>query len=156
MKQILLLTLALLVAPACGDGAAPVTVLENGEACSADNPDEVCESDLCLEEFGDGVDVDEGLCTEECVWNEDASDTCADGEICLNYRPSNEFFCFEDCTTDADCRTEDGWSCLCLDFFCLEAACIPDLDDEESAREVDPTTHILELYDSATTAKAKL
>jgi len=153
MKKILLSTILVFSVAACGgnDGPEPI-ILENGEACVADNPDEVCASDLCLEEFEDGTDVDEGLCTEVCEWNDDASDNCAEGEICLTYRPTNEFYCFEDCTTNADCRTEDGWSCLCLDFLCTQGACIPDLA-EENTRESDPVSRPV-LYDSAKSARA--
>lgn len=143
MKNILTLTLALfMTTAACGEGPAPapVTVLENGEACDAEDESFVCEGELCLEEFADGTDVDEGLCTDTCEWNEDFSDSCEEGYMCLNYRPTNEFFCFEDCSTDSDCRTEDGWSCLCLDFLCAEGACIPDLTDEGK----DGTSAILE------------
>jgi len=143
---------------ACGsDGPEPIT-LENGEACVADNLDEVCASDLCLEEFGDGVEVDGGMCTDVCAWNDDATDTCTNGvdgdggQICLNYRPSGEFFCFDDCTTDADCRADEGWSCLCLDFFCGEAACVPDLSPEGATiLEYDQTS----LYDTAKTYEAR-
>ena len=131
---------------ACGGDSGPdPVVLDNGEACVADNPDEVCASDLCVEEFEDGVDVDEGMCTDVCEWNEDYSDTCAEGEVCLTYRPTGEFYCFEDCAADADCRTEDGWSCMCLDFLCLEGACIPDITDK-AARVSDTSSR---LYDSA-------
>jgi hypothetical protein len=110
-----------------------------------------------LEEFADGVDVDEGLCTDTCEWNEDFSDTCAEGSICLNYNPTDEFFCFQDCLVDTDCRVEDGWSCLCLDHLCGEAACIPDLEDEEEEQSsrIYQDYHRDLLYDTALEASVR-
>ena len=131
-KLILLLTLSTLASTACGDNIAPVTVLENGEACEADNLDEVCASNLCLEEFGDGVVISGGICTEECAWDYDLADftkTCADGESCLKWGPTEELLCFEDCSSDSDCRTEDGWFCMCWDYHCFEGfrgTCFPE------------------------------
>lgn len=154
MKIVWIMTAALalaLTAGACSDDGPNVTVLDNGAACSTSDETEVCASDLCLEEFADGKDVNEGMCTEVCEWNDDLSDTCAEGEVCLTYRPTNEFYCFEDCTTNADCRAEDGWTCLFLGG--ATGACIPDLTSD-NAREGEAQESRPVLYDSATTALA--
>lgn len=114
------------VLAACGDDGPSVTVLDNGAACEAESETEVC-AGTCVTAFQDEVEIAGGLCTEECTWNEDQSDTCVDGEVCLRYNPTQEFYCFPNCETDADCRTEDMWTCACLDLFCSEKGCLPPL-----------------------------
>lgn len=90
-----------------------------------------CIGDTCMQEFGDGVEIPGGLCTEQCEWDyslEDFTRTCGEGETCIKYAPSDESFCFLDCSSDLDCRL-DGWWCLCWDYFCFEGArgtCMPD------------------------------
>lgn len=117
---------------ACGDETPPEpepVMLENGAACMADSPDEVCTSGLCVEEFKDGTQISGGFCTDECIWDEtDGSDTCPEEELCVRYTATDEYYCFQDCASDADCRTEDGWECLCLDFFCGYQVCVPPLE----------------------------
>jgi len=133
MNKFLIAALVSLFAVACGDGAKEPDLLENGAACAADNEDEVCtDPAFCLEEFENGTPVAGGMCTDECEWNEDYTDTCSDGELCLRYNPTGEKVCFQGCSADADCREDDGYSCLCLDFFCQSQACVPDLSQSAS------------------------
>lgn len=147
----LLLTLVV----ACGDdGKNEPTLLENGAACQADNEDEVCtDPAFCLEEFENGVELAGGMCTDECAWGENPGDpdTCGDGEVCLRYNPTQEYVCFQECSSDADCREDDGWSCLCLDFFCSTSACVPELSEPASRTvpEDDFLEHPALLYDTA-------
>ena len=124
MRQIVPILMFVFLAGACaGNGEE---VLLNGEACEAD--DNHCESGLCVEALGE-VEVPGGFCTDECMWGENPGDpdTCAEGEICLRYNPTNEYLCYQRCSQQADCRGEEGWSCECLDFFCSVQACIPPL-----------------------------
>lgn len=97
---------------------------KDGEACVPDKTE--CESGLCVDSFGDGVKLDGGLCTTTCEWNADGTDDCVDGQTCLRYNPTGEKYCFLDCLTDDDCRTEDGWTCVVLDFL-GDKSCIPPL-----------------------------
>lgn len=103
----------------CGGDAPPA---ENGAACETATD---CTSGLCVSEFGDGVDVEAGLCTAACTWDETGADDCPDGEVCLQYTATGERYCFTDCATGDDCRTEDGWSCALLGGGIT--ACIPPL-----------------------------
>lgn len=116
MKKMILGFVILMVA--CGD---ETKVISNGGACPAEN--EVCESDLCLEQFEDDVAVTGGICTQECVWNEDYTDNCPEGEICLQYRWTGEKYCFLDCDSQSDCRE----GLICQEVGNAEAACVPPL-----------------------------
>ena len=75
------------------------------------------------------VEVPGGFCTATCEWGENPGDpdTCGDGEVCLRYNPTQEFFCFQNCTSNADCRGEETWTCVCLDHLCGTQVCIPPL-----------------------------
>ena len=102
---------------ACGE---EVTVVPNGAACPVEN--EVCESELCVTQFADGVEVVNGFCTQICEWNPDQTDTCPEGQSCLQYTWTGEKYCFLVCETNADCR--DDWECGWVgDSY----ACIPPL-----------------------------
>jgi hypothetical protein len=108
----------------CGGDDDKGLELPNGEACEQGD----CASGLCLEQLGE-VEVPGGMCSDECMWGENPGDpdTCADGEVCLKYNPTNEYLCFQNCTAHADCREDEGYECMCLDFFCIAAACVPPL-----------------------------
>jgi len=118
--------MVVLMLGACGDDETPPEPILNGEACEIDGLP--CESGLCVETLGDNV-VPGGFCTAECEWGENPGDpdTCAEGEVCLRYNPTQEFFCFQECISIADCRGDEDWDCLCLDFFCSVNVCIPPL-----------------------------
>lgn len=102
---------------ACGDN--PLPPQPNGSECM-DN--EECESDYCLIEFEDGNEVTGGMCTMTCDWN--VPITCPENELCLRYRKTDEYVCFQECEKDKDCR--EDWSCDCIGFFCSVKACIPE------------------------------
>ena len=131
MKRLVAYSIIVLLA-ACG-GDKPVPLAENGEACELS---EDCLSETCLTEYGDGVPVPGGICTDECEWNDPASedvDTCVEGEICLRYFKTSEKHCYLVCQSDRDCREPDvgpdagapEWSCECLDGPCNLQACVP-------------------------------
>lgn len=92
-----------------------------------------CIGDTCMQEFGDGVEIPGGLCTEQCEWDhslEDFTRTCPAGESCLRYGPTGNNMCFADCYVDADCGRNEEWFCLCWDAFCFDGhrgSCFPDL-----------------------------
>ncbi len=107
----------LVVLAACGGGDNNYA---DGEAC-AQNDD--CSSSLCVTAFGDSVELAGGMCTATCTWDNMGGDDCADGEICLRYTATNEYFCFMDCSVDSDCRSEEGWTCATVGF--VDRACLP-------------------------------
>ncbi len=113
-----ILILALFTLAACGgDDPTP-----DGQSCSANNE---CASYLCLRTFDNGVEVAGGTCTSECEWYEDFTDSCPDGQVCLRYNATDEYYCFDECAESSDCREDDGWYCQ---FVGLDtSACIPPL-----------------------------
>lgn len=114
------LLLAAFLIWACGDNEAPPPAV-NGDACMVDSD---CESGVCLTEWADGEVLFEGLCTDVCEFTDEIQGTCEDeAEMCLRYNPTEEHHCYQTCGTDDDCR--DGWSCLCIGFFCTDQACLP-------------------------------
>lgn len=115
MKKIACALIAGLLVTACGDdGPSSPT----GDGCDSNDD---CESGFCLTDYGDGTEVAGGICTEECEWTGSTGhdDTCPEGQACLNYTATGEKHCYLDCTTDADCRTEDGWVCSFLLRTCI-------------------------------------
>lgn len=119
MKLVMGILMSVMLVAACGDDGGDAT-LQNGESCMMDGE---CVSGTCVTEFENGQEVLGGLCTNECSFEDE--DSCAEGEICLRYNPTNEFVCFPTCDTNEDCRAD--WSCACLDFFCVSKACAPPL-----------------------------
>lgn len=65
-----------------------------GDVCGNDIE---CE-DFCLTEFLDGERIQPGICTNECLSNED----CA-SNVCLYYRPTGESYCYKSCLDSNDC-----------------------------------------------------
>jgi len=122
-----------LITSSCGSGGPdPV---ENGVTCELS---EECVSGNCVTEFQDETEVAGGFCTDECAWlttdGEECEagldclvDSCPDTELCLRYNPTGEKVCFQKCTANEDCRVNEGWECVCLDFFCDAQACVPPL-----------------------------
>jgi len=127
MSKSIVLVSILFVLSCAGGTDDPV---ENGESCDVA---EDCLSGYCLTEFVDGTTIDGGMCTDECEWNDDLTDTCVEGEICLRWNATGEKVCFQECTSNDDCRSndtecnDDDWTCECLDSFCSERACLPRL-----------------------------
>ena len=107
-----LLVALVMVLGACGDDPTPVIQQPNGSACEEDAG---CESDYCLIELGDNI-LPGGYCTDECQWFPDGSDDCAENEICLQHGPSETFFCAVRCTSDDDCRSDEGYACVRVDL----------------------------------------
>lgn len=128
MKKLLI---CVLLAAACGDndpgvldaGVPDAGMPDAGPVGAACVDDIDCASNFCVTELKDGVEVLDGLCTNECSF--DDLDSCEDSAVCLVYRPTQEHFCFVACDVDEDCR--EGWTCPCLNFFCDDKACIPPL-----------------------------
>lgn len=114
---------AALLLTACGDNI--VDLLPDGSACTSDT--EACESGYCLEALEDGTEITGGTCTHECEWLPDQTDTCPDGQTCVRYNYTGEFFCLPDCVDQGDCRTDDGWVCTCLEHTCAQPICVPPL-----------------------------
>jgi hypothetical protein len=40
------------------------------------------------------------------------SDTCSDEAACVSFRDGDFTFCMRACSSDEDCRTDDGYRCL--------------------------------------------
>ena len=117
MKIIAAISLVAALA-ACGDNIDT----SDGAACAAD---EACASGLCVTAFANDREVAGGLCTRACEWEGEFEDTCPEGEWCLQYNRTGEKYCYASCTSDEDCRGEEGWDCRDLGFGIQ--ACLPPL-----------------------------
>jgi Cys-rich repeat protein len=87
---------SLLTAGACGDSGSPAQGGGAiGEACTADT--DCATGTFCK------TDDPGGQCLKNCT----APSDCPAGSIC-----NSEGRCYAACTSDADCRTSDGYSCM--------------------------------------------
>ncbi len=69
-----------------------------------------------------------GLCTTNCDWNDSTLENsgCEQGEECLMWNPTGQMYCFQMCGRDADCRSEEGYSCINLGWLEPLLVCLPD------------------------------
>jgi hypothetical protein len=77
-----------------------------GEPCAAGGD---CAGGTCLEMFAAGpitIEFPGGYCSATCT---EGSDTCGEGAECVNAILA--VTCLRTCTTDADCRADEGYMC---------------------------------------------
>ena len=113
------LLVSILFLVACG-GEPPLKV--DGSSCGASDE---CESGMCVEKFQDGVPIPNGMCSRTCNWLPDLTSDCpmdGMGQTCLQYRATGEKLCFDSCTSNEECRLDEGWTCTQVGFF--EKACL--------------------------------
>lgn len=89
----------------CQPGATPT-----GQPCTQNTDCTANHNDpVCLDEFDFGQ-FPSGYCSEFC---DVAAQDCAPGNICYaGLKISKNGVCLHTCTSDADCRTADGYACV--------------------------------------------
>lgn len=138
-KSITAIILSLVMVAACSSSSDPEPA-PTGEVCEIS---EDCAGGVCVLELGtdvsdDPITFEDGYCSNSCSWDEETLEDigCAEDEVCLEYRLTEEKYCFlEGCMTDYDCR-DTNYVCTSLGFFGSLNVCLPaDASDSSQQRE---------------------
>lgn len=95
--------------------AASVGLLALLAACRPQIGDSCFQSAECSPDGRELRACDTTMPDGYCTVGNCGADTCADEASCVSFRDGDLTFCMRSCTSDEECRTDDGYACITPD-----------------------------------------